>query len=65
MQRVTSTLPQVRSARHVVSLPPRVQSDVDVSLRTPFDVARRTLLTVNDEWAARDFMNQRSELPFS
>ena len=65
MQRVTSTLPQVRSARQVVSLPPRVQSDVDVSLRTPFDVARRTLLTVTDEWAARDFMNQRSELPFS
>ena len=48
-----------------VEPPPIVQSERDVTLRTPDDFVRATLLTVSDEWAGRDFMNQRSELPFS
>jgi hypothetical protein len=42
-----------------------LQSDVEVTFCTPRLDERPLLLTVKDECAGRDFMNQRRDEPFS
>ena len=65
VHRVTVTDPQVPSRRQVVSLPPVAQSLWASVCRTPRDFVRPAFETVTDEWALRDFTNQRSGLEFS